>query len=71
VRGGPGRHQHRPPAGGIDVLQYNSLAEDFQFEDVGGADLNILQTDSEAGDFEFDGGGGPLTVGGANETACD
>ncbi len=38
---------------------------------MGGSDLNILQADSEAGNFEFDGGGGPLTVGGANETACD
>ena len=46
-------------------------AEDFVFEDVGGSDLNILQSDAEAGNFEFDGGGGPLTVGGANETACD
>jgi hypothetical protein len=60
-----------PQQGGIDVLQYGSQAEDFEFEDVGGSDLNILQADSEAGNFEFDGGGGPLTVGGANETACD
>ena len=60
-----------PQQGGIDVLQYGSRAEDFEFEDVGGSDLNILQADSEAGNFEFDGGGGPLTVGGANETACD
>jgi hypothetical protein len=60
-----------PVQGGIDVLQYDSRAEDFEFEDVGGSDLNILQADSEAGNFEFDGGGEPLTVGGANETACD
>ncbi len=60
-----------PQQGGIDVLQYDSRAEDFEFEDVGGSDLNILQADSEAGNFEFDGGGGPLTVGGTNETACD
>jgi hypothetical protein len=60
-----------PQQGGVDVLRYGSRAEDFEFEDVGGSDLNILQADSEAGNFEFDGGGGPLTVGGANETACD
>ena len=60
-----------PVEGGIDLLQYNSEAEDFEFDEVGGADLNILQADAEAGDFEFDGGGAPLTVGGANETACD
>jgi hypothetical protein len=60
-----------PVVGGIDLLQYNSEAEDFEFDEVGGADLNILQADSEAGNFEFDGGGEPLTVGGANETACD
>jgi hypothetical protein len=60
-----------PLEGGIDLLQHVSEAEDFVFEDVGGSDLNILQADAEAGNFEFDGGGGPLTVGGANETACD
>ena len=60
-----------PLEGGIDLLQNLSEAEDFVFEDVGGSDLNILQSDAEAGSFEFDGGGGPLTVGGANETACD
>jgi hypothetical protein len=60
-----------PVEGSIDLLQYNSEAEDFEFDEVGGSDLNILQADAEAGDFEFDGGGGPLTVGGANETACD
>jgi hypothetical protein len=60
-----------PVEGGIDLLQYNSEAEDFEFDEIGGADLNILQADAEAGNFEFDGGGAPLTVGGANETACD
>ena len=60
-----------PLEGGIDLLQNLSEAEDFVFEDVGGSDLNILQSGAEAGSFEFDGGGGPLTVGGANETACD
>ena len=60
-----------PQQGGIDVLQYDSRAEDFEFEDVGGSSLNILQADSEAGNFEFDGGGEPLTVGGTNESSCD
>jgi hypothetical protein len=60
-----------PLEGGIDLLQNLSEAEDFVFEDVGGSDLNILQSDAEAGNFEFDGDGGPLTVGGANETACE
>lgn len=60
-----------PLEGGIDLLQNLSEAEDFVFEDVGGSDLNILQSDAEAGNFEFDGGGGPLTVGGVNEAACD
>jgi hypothetical protein len=60
-----------PLQGGIDVLQYDSQADDFEFEDVGGSDLNILQADSEAGNFEFDGGGDPLTVGGTNESSCD
>jgi hypothetical protein len=60
-----------PLQGGIDVLQYDSQADDFEFEDVGGSDLNILQADSEAGNFEFDGGGEPLTVGGTNESSCD
>ena len=60
-----------PLQGGIDVLQYDSRAEDFEFEDVGGSDLNILQANAEAGNFEFDGGGEPLTVGGTNESSCD
>jgi hypothetical protein len=60
-----------PQQGGIGVLQYDSQADDFEFEDVGGSDLNILQANSEAGNFEFDGGGEPLTVGGTNESSCD
>ena len=60
-----------PVEGGIDLLQYNAEAEDFEFDGVGGSDLNILQADSEAGNFEFEGDGSPLTVGGANDTACD
>jgi hypothetical protein len=60
-----------PVEGSIDLLQNISEAKDFEFEDVGGSDLNILQSDAEAGNFEFDGGGAPLTVGGANETECD
>ena len=60
-----------PLQGGIDLLQYESQAEEFGFEDVGGSSLNIIQADAEAGKFEFDGGGGPLTVGGTNESSCD
>ncbi len=60
-----------PLEGNIDLLQHVSEAEDFDFEDIGGSDLNILQADAQAGNFEFDGGGTPLTVGGANDTACD
>jgi hypothetical protein len=60
-----------PLEGGIDLLQNVSEAEDFVFEDVGGSDLNILQADADAGNFEFEGDGAPLTVGGANDTACD
>jgi hypothetical protein len=59
-----------PLQGGIDLLQYESQADDFGFEDVGGSSLNIIQADSEAGKFEFDGGGEPLTVDGTNETSC-
>src|SRR5919206_537166 len=33
--------------------------------------VGLVEADAEAGDFEFDGDGAPLTVGGANETACD
>jgi hypothetical protein len=60
-----------PLEGSIDLLQHVSEAEDFVFEDVGGSDLNILQADADAGNFEFEGDGAPLTVGGANDTACD
>jgi hypothetical protein len=58
-------------SGGIDILQYDSEADDFEFEEVGGAHLNILQVDSEADKFEFDEVGGPLTVDGTNETSCE
>jgi hypothetical protein len=61
-----------PVQGGANIIQYNSEAEDFEFEDVGGSLLNIIQADSEADNFEFDGGEGePLTVDGTNETACE
>lgn len=60
-----------PVQGGISLLQYNSEADEFEFEDVGGSSLNIIQANSEADEFEFDGGGEPLTVGGTNETKCD
>jgi hypothetical protein len=60
-----------PQQGGINILQYDSEADEFEFEDVGGAHLNILQVDSEADKFEFDGVGGPLTVDGTNETSCE
>ncbi len=60
-----------PLQGGIDIIQYDSRADDFEFEGVGGSDMNILQADSEAGNFEFGGGGEPLTVGGTNETSCN
>lgn len=56
--------------GGVKLIQYNSKAGDFDFEDVGGH-LNIIQADSTADNFEFDGGGEPLTVGGTSETSCD
>lgn len=56
--------------GGINLIQYDSEADDFEFEDVGGS-LNLIQADSEADNFEFDGEGVPLTVGGNNETSCD
>src|SRR5918997_1760088 len=60
-----------PVQGGTNIIQYNSEAEDFEFEDVGGSLLNIIQADSEADNFEFDGVGGPLTVDGTNETTCE
>lgn len=58
-------------SGGIHILQYDSEADDFEFDEVGGANLNILQVDSEADKFDFDEVGGPLTVDGTNETTCD
>jgi hypothetical protein len=61
-----------PVQGGTHIIQYNSEADEFEFEDVGGSSLNIIQADSEADNFEFDGEeGGPLTVGGANDTSCE
>ncbi len=61
-----------PVQGGTNIIQYNSEADEFEFEDVGGSLLNIIQADSEADNFEFDGGeGAPLTVGGTNETSCE
>jgi hypothetical protein len=60
-----------PLQGGINTLQHNSEANDFEFEDVGGSSLNLIQAHSEADKFEFDGGGGPLTVDGTNQTLCD
>jgi hypothetical protein len=60
-----------PQQGGVHLLQYESQADEFGFEDVGGSSLNIIQVDSEADKFEFDGGGGPLTVDGTNESSCD
>ena len=58
-------------SGGIHILQYDSEADDFEFDEVGGANLNILQVDSEADKFDFDEVGGPLTVDGTNETSCE
>ena len=58
-------------SGGIHIIQYDSEADDFEFDEVGGANLNILQVDSEADKFDFDEVGGPLTVDGTNETTCD
>ena len=60
-----------PVQGATNIIQYNSEAEDFEFEDVGGSLLNIIQADSEADNFEFDGVGEPLTVDGTNETTCE
>ncbi len=56
--------------GGVKLIQYDSEADDFDFEDVGGH-LNIIQADSTADNFEFAGEGAPLTVGGTSETSCD
>jgi hypothetical protein len=60
-----------PLQGGINTLQHNSEANDFEFEDVGGSSLNLIQAHSKADTLEFDGGGGPLTVDGINQTSCD
>ena len=56
--------------GGTHILQSNSEAGEFGFEDVGGSQLNVIQADSGADNFNFDGVGGPLTVEGNNETSC-
>jgi hypothetical protein len=56
--------------GGTHILQSNSDANDFSFEDVGGSQVNIIQADAGADNFGFDGVGGPLTVEGNNETSC-
>ncbi len=55
---------------GTNLIQYDSQAGDFEFEDIAGH-LNIIQADSKADNFEFGGGGAPLTVGGTSETSCD
>jgi hypothetical protein len=60
-----------PLEGGTHILQSNSDANDFSFEEVGGSQLNIIQADAGADQFEFDGEGGPLTVDGTSETSCD
>jgi len=48
------------------VIQYNSVADDFEFE---GGGAQIIQANSEAGDFEFE-GDSDITVDGTNETTC-
>jgi hypothetical protein len=68
--GAQGAGNTAPQEGGTHLLQSNSEADEFGFEDVGGSSLNIIQADSEADKFEFDGVGGPLTVEGNNETSC-
>jgi hypothetical protein len=68
--GAQGAGNTAPQEGGTHILQSNSEADEFGFEDVGGSSLNIIQADSEADKFEFDGVGGPLTVEGNNETSC-
>jgi hypothetical protein len=55
---------------GVNLIQYDSQAGDFDFEDVAGH-LNLIQADSKADNFEFDGEGAPLTVGGTSETSCE
>ena len=49
------------------VIQYNSVADDFEFE---GGGAQIIQANSEAGDFEFE-GNPDLTVEGSSTTSCD
>jgi hypothetical protein len=69
--GAQGASNTAPLQGGINALQHDSEAKDFDFEDVGGTYLNLIQAASRADNFDFDGVGGPLTVGGSNETTCD
>jgi len=68
--GAQGAGNTAPLEGGIHLLQSNSDANDFSFEDVGGSQLNIIQADAGADNFNFDEVGGPLTVEGNNETSC-
>lgn len=68
--GAQGAGNTAPQEGGTHILQSNSEADEFGFEDVGGSSLNLIQADSEADKFGFDGVGGPLTVEGNNETSC-
>lgn len=49
------------------VIQYNSVADDFEFE---GGGAQIIQANSEAGDFEFE-GSPDLTVEGSSTTSCE
>lgn len=49
------------------VIQYNSVADDFEFE---GGGAQIIQANSEAGDFEFE-GNPDLTVEGSSTTSCE
>ncbi len=48
------------------LIQYNSVADDFELE---GGGAQIIQANSEAGDFEFE-GGNDITVEGSEETSC-
>ena len=68
--GAQGAGNTAPQEGGTHILQSNSEADEFGFEDVGGSSLNLIQADSEADKVGFDGVGGPLTVEGNNETSC-
>lgn len=51
-----------------DVIQFDSQADDFQFQNGGSA--RVLQFGSKAGDFAFDGGNPSLTVSGNSTTTC-